>query len=134
MNQSLTVVHPAAKRARAVGEDIVATMLSEEKEAKQALIALEKVDVNSTEFDVQFRKLQAAVLQHAESEEREEFDKLELMLNAEQLRRMRNAIEVAEAISPTRPHPGIESAAAHMLIGPFATLVDRARDAITGKS
>lgn len=39
-----------------------------------------------------------------------------------------------ESVSPTRPHAGVESDTAHLLVGPFAAMVDRARDAISGKS
>jgi hypothetical protein len=46
---------------------------------------------------------------------------------------MRRAVEVAEATAPTHPHPGVESAPANMLAGPFASMLDRARDMITGK-
>ncbi len=127
------IVHPAARRARAVGDEVVTARLREENDAKRALIELEKLDVNSAEFDVKFRKLRTAVLNHAESEETEEFEKLNDELNADQLRRMRKAVQVAEAVSPTRPHPGVESATANMLVGPFASLMDRARDAISGK-
>jgi hypothetical protein len=44
------------------------------------------------------------------------------------------AVAFAESIAPTRPHPGVESAAANMLVGPFAAMLDRARDAISGKA
>jgi hypothetical protein len=37
-------------------------------------------------------------------------------------------------MAPTRPHPGVESAAANILVGPFAAMLDRTRDAISGKS
>ncbi|MFI6336404.1 hypothetical protein [Streptomyces sp. NPDC050535] len=42
----------------------------------------------------------------------------------------------AEAMAPTRPHPGTESGAANTALGPVAALVDRTRDAVrraTGK-
>ena len=45
---------------------------------------------------------------------------------------MRKVVELAEAVAPTRPHPGVESRAANMLAGPFAAMLDRARDAISG--
>jgi hypothetical protein len=47
---------------------------------------------------------------------------------------MRRAVEIAESTAPTRPHPGVESAPANMLAGPFASMLDRARDLISGKS
>jgi hypothetical protein len=47
---------------------------------------------------------------------------------------MRNAARLAESMAPTRPHAGVESAAANMLVGPFAAMLDRARDLVSGKT
>jgi hemerythrin superfamily protein len=127
------VVHPRAKRAVTGGESIVDARLSEENKAKKMLAELEKLDVDSAEFDQRFGAFQLDVIAHAEAEERQEFTQMQLELDDEQLRRMRNAVKLAEATAPTRPHPGVESAAANMLVGPFASMMDRARDAIAGK-
>ena len=35
--------------------------------------------------------------------------------------------------APTRPHAGVESQVANLTAGPFAAMLDRARDAIVGK-
>jgi hypothetical protein len=43
---------------------------------------------------------------------------------------MTTAVRAAEAIAPTRPHPGVESPMKNLAVGPFASLLDRARDAI----
>ena len=43
---------------------------------------------------------------------------------------MAKAVLAAEAIAPTRPHPGVESAKANFAVGPFASMLDRARDLI----
>jgi hypothetical protein len=40
------------------------------------------------------------------------------------------AVRAAEAIAPTRPHPDVESAKANLAVGPFASMLDRARDTI----
>ena len=125
------IVHPAARRALPNGEDIVRQRLHEENQAKKELAEIEKLDVSSPEFDAKIRKLKAAVIAHAEAEEREEFNALATALEPQRLERMRKAAEFAESVAPTRPHPGIESAAANMLAGPFAAMVDRSRDALS---
>jgi hemerythrin superfamily protein len=127
------VVHPAARRALANGEAIVAARLHEENQAKTALAAIEKLDVGSPEFEAKLRSLRDDVVAHAESEEKEEFDKLADKLDAAKLQRMRSAVEMAEKFAPTHPHAGVESQAANLLAGPFAAMIDRARDAISGK-
>lgn len=50
----------------------------------------------------------------------------------EELERMGRAAKLAELIAPTRPHPGVESQSANLLAGPFAVMMDRARDALLG--
>ena len=47
---------------------------------------------------------------------------------------MRKAVELAERLAPTRPHAGVESATGNVLVGPFAAMLDRARDALSGNS
>jgi hemerythrin superfamily protein len=128
------IIHPAAKRNLPNGASIVEARLREEREAKKALTELEAMDVDSAEFDAKFATLHAAVLAHAESEEREEFAKLAAILDASKLERMSKVAAFAESVAPTRPHPGFESQAANILIGPFAAMVDRARDAFAGKN
>lgn len=127
------IVHPKARRALDNGDDVVSHRLEEENEGKQALAELEKLDVNSTEFETKFREFQKDVIEHAEAEEHEEFDKLADALDDSQLEKMRSAVKLAEATAPTHPHPGVESATANMLAGPFAAMMDRAKDALTGK-
>jgi hemerythrin superfamily protein len=128
------VVHPRARREIDDGERIVEERLSEENEAKQTLAELEKMDVDDVEFENQFRAFQADVERHAENEEQHEFRQLAEELSTEQLERMQRAVRLAEATAPTRPHAGVESARANMLAGPFAAMLDRTRDLLTGKS
>lgn len=128
------VVHPRAKREIHDGERIVDARLHEENEAKQALAELERLDADSPEFDSAFQQLKADVIAHAEAEEHEEFGQLAAQLDDTQLERMRKAAQLAEATAPTRPHAGVESAPANLLVGPFASMLDRARDLITGKT
>jgi hypothetical protein len=56
---------------------------------------------------------------------------LQRELGPEELKRMASAVQAAEAIAPTRPHPGVESAKLNFAVGPFASMLDRARDAIS---
>jgi hypothetical protein len=54
-----------------------------------------------------------AVIDLAEHEEHEEFNKLQRQLDSDDLGRIAKAVQAAEAIAPTRPHPGAESAKPH---------------------
>jgi len=128
------IVHPAARRALPDGEEVVQSRLSEEREAKRVLTELESLNIDSAEFETKFRALSTSVIAHAEREESTEFERLGDKLAADRLERMRAAVALAERVAPTRPHAGVESATANMLLGPFASMVDRVRDAISGKA
>ncbi|RDH74522.1 hemerythrin domain-containing protein [Mycolicibacterium moriokaense] len=125
------VVHPRARHEVTGGEEIVAARLHEEHEAKEQLTKLEGMDTGSKQFITELQKFRDAVLEHAEHEESEEFTKLTRELDAEDRKRMAGAVAAAEAIAPTRPHAGVESAKANFALGPFASMLDRARDVIT---
>jgi hypothetical protein len=128
------IVHPAARKALHDGAGVVDVRLLEENEAKKILAKLEQLDVESPEFVSAFELLKNGVLVHAAAEEREEFAQLASVLDQGQLDKMRRAAEFAEKVAPTRPHPGVESATANVLAGPFAAMLDRTRDALSGKS
>jgi hypothetical protein len=74
--------------------------------------------------------LRNAILTHARYEERYEFPELRAKVPAERLRTMATAVRAAEAVAPTRPHPGAELAKANIILGPPLAVVDRARDLI----
>jgi len=128
------IVHPAARKALPGGDAIVNARLQEENKAKKQLSALEALDPNSPEFEAQFSTFTMDVLAHADAEERQEFEPLASSLDEEELTRMRRTVELAERFAPTRPHPGVESQIANLVAGPFAAMVDRARDLLTAKN
>jgi hemerythrin superfamily protein len=124
------IVHPRAKSVLDNGEAVVSTRLREEHDAKEVLAALEKLDVDSPEFEQKFSKFREDVVAHAEAEEREEFAELAVHLDERHLSRMRKAVELAEKTAPTHPHAGVESRPANLVAGPFAAMMDRVKDLI----
>ncbi|MBW0014526.1 hemerythrin domain-containing protein [Mycobacterium sp.] len=124
------VVHPRVRREADAGDAIVDARLKEEHEAKELLSEIEKLDVTSQQFIDELTKLRDAVLDHARQEESDEFPVLQRELDEDDLKRMGSAVRAAEAIAPTRPHPGVESAKLNFAVGPFASMLDRARDLI----
>ena len=124
------VVHPRTRREGNGVDEIVDARLKEEHEAKELLSRIEKLDATSQEFVDELTKLRDAVLDHARHEEDEEFPVLQREVDANDLKRMGSAVRAAEAIAPTRPHPGVESAKMNFAVGPFASMLDRARDLI----
>jgi hemerythrin superfamily protein len=124
------VVHPRVRREVDGSDSIVDARLEEEHEAKELLSRIEKIDITSQQFIDELTKLRDAVLDHAYHEEKFEFPKLERQLDADELKRLTSAVRAAEAIAPTRPHAGVESPLLNFAVGPFASMLDRARDLI----
>jgi hemerythrin superfamily protein len=125
------VVHPAARDAQG-GNAVVDARLGEEHRAKELLSTLDEMGPDAEGFDLLLPQLRDDVLAHANHEEREEFPLIRACCSADQLRSMAKVVKAAEAIAPTRPHAGVESAKANLLLGPPAALMDRARDLIRG--
>ena len=124
------VVHPRVRREVDAADSIVDARLEEEHAAKEMLSKIEKIDITSQQFIDELTKLRDAVLDHASHEEKYEFPKLERQLDADELKRLTSAVRAAEAIAPTRPHAGVESPMLNFAVGPFASMIDRARDLI----
>lgn len=127
------IVHPRVRRKIDGGAEIVDHRLAEEHDSKVALQELEKLEFGTAEFSKSLIHLQQAVLEHAEKEETEEFTRIEDELDPTERQKLTVAVQAAEAIAPTHPHPGVESAAANFAVGPFVSMLDRAKDAL-GKS
>jgi len=124
------IVHPMARRTLPHGDGLIDDRLEEERKAKELLATLEKMDTEDPNFMSMLDRLRMAVLTHARAEERYEFPQLRNRLGQSQLRTLVSAVKAAEATAPTHPRPGVESASKNMLLGPFAALTDRIRDAI----
>lgn len=124
------VVHPFSRRSLPGGEQIVEDRLAEERAAKETLAALDDADTDDPKFMPQLMKLRKDVQEHARAEERYEFTHIRRSTDATNLAAMAKAVKAAEAMAPTRPHPGVESGAANMALGPVAALMDRTKDAV----
>jgi hemerythrin superfamily protein len=123
------VVYPALRSLGA--DDIVEARLAEEDQAKEALADLEKMGPTAPGFAGELASFEKAVLAHAEAEETEVFPRLRKGIDQDRRQKMARAVRVAEAVAPTHPHPRApESAIGNLVVGPFAAIVDRVRDAI----
>jgi hemerythrin superfamily protein len=123
------ILRPVAKDT--AGSDEAEARNHEEQEANRVLLELEKMSTDSIDFDRQFVEFGAAVIAHAEREEHEEFPFVRAGRTEAQLQRMGTMLRAAEKVAPTRPHPqAAGKPLAQWTVGPFASLVDRTRDAI----
>lgn len=103
----------------------------EEREATRMLSLLEAMNVSSAEFDRMFTEFEQAVLDHAEREEQEEFPPVRARESRSTLVGMGAVLLAAEMTGPTHPHPSTAgSPVAQWMVGPWAAVIDRARDAL----
>lgn len=123
------VVHPRARMTEQ-GNDVVDARLEEENSAKKILSRLDRMDISDPDFTPTLAQLRSAVLEHAEHEENEEFPLLRQDNDEATLAVMGRAVQAAAALAPTRPHAGVESMTANLVVGPMASLVDRTRDVV----
>ena len=122
------VVRPVTKHA--FGGQIADARNHEEKQAASALAQLEKLEVESHEFTEMFAAFERDVSDHADAEEGGEFSYILSTVDPQQQLTMGNRLLEVQRIAPTHPHPtAAGSPAAQKVIGPFAALLDKARDA-----
>ncbi|MEU6254667.1 hemerythrin domain-containing protein [Streptomyces sp. NPDC047043] len=124
------VVHPFARKNIDGGELVVKDRIEEEEKAKRALSELDDMDPDSPEFLERFAALRQDVLAHADNEERYEFAHLNRVADRGRLETLARAVQAAEAVAPTRPHPGTDTALKNVAVGPVAAVVDRTRDVV----
>jgi hypothetical protein len=124
------VIHPLASTLVDGGEAPIDDRLDEERQAKTMLAALVDAGPDDENFDTALLVLRDAVLVHARREERYEFTQLRQRVPAEQLRALAGLVRAAEAVAPTHPHPGAETAIANIALAPALAVIDRLRDLV----
>ncbi|GAA1674920.1 hemerythrin domain-containing protein [Nonomuraea maheshkhaliensis] len=124
------IVHPFARHAIDGGDGVVDDRLAEENEAKRLLSRMDEAGPDAPDFMPNLLMLRAAVEAHARSEERYEFAQLRAHTSEAQRRAMAMGVKAAEAMAPTHPHPGTESATKNLLVGTPIAMMDRVRDTI----
>ena len=113
------------------GKDVADTHNAEEKDAGRVLAELERMDVDSAAFDPAFAAFEKAVLVHAWHEEENEVPLVHGKVSRDQRAGRGRAVLALERGAPTHPHPSMPGApAAQWAVGPFVSLLDRAKDAV----
>lgn len=124
------LIHPLVRTGVDGGGDIVDDRLAEERAAKEMLARLEDLGPDAAEFPSLLAELRVSVLTHAHHEEAYEFRYLRREVAAAQLQPLVDMVRAAEAVAPTHPHPGVESATANTVAGPVVSLFDRTKDMV----
>ncbi|MGA8113346.1 MAG: hemerythrin domain-containing protein [Actinocatenispora sp.] len=127
-------LYPAVRRHVADGDKIADEEIAEHAEVEQALKDLEGMAADDPAYSAKISTLIADVRHHVNEEEHELFPKLIAVSSDEDLRELGAKIEKAKKIAPTRPHPSSPSTPpANMILAPGVGLIDRLRDALTGR-
>ncbi len=124
------VLRPVTKE---IDHDVADARMEEEKQANAELAELEDLDVDSAEFEAKFSSFAAAVVEHAQNEQNQEFPRILSAKDTEERARLGRRLKKAESLAPTHPHPSTAgSTSAQMMAGPFVSMVDRVKDTMNG--
>jgi hemerythrin superfamily protein len=127
-------LYPVARRVLPDGEKIVDHELEEHAKAEQVMKALEETDAEDPKFDELTRELIDSIRHHVEDEEGDLLPKMREACDAEELRDLGEKFENSKKMAPTRPHPSApDRPPANKILGPGVGLIDRMRDALTGR-
>ena len=127
------VVRPVTKKI--VSAQVADARNQEESEAAHVLADLEKMDIASLEFARTLAQFEKAVSDHALHEENEEFPAILAQISSQDQLKMGERLLQAEKAAPTHPHPGAAgSTTAQYTVGPFAALLDKAKDTLHDKN
>jgi len=137
--RALLAVHETAEelvlRPKAEGDDwkrVANARNREEEEANRVLAALEDLDPASEAFLAKLTSFESSVDEHAEAEENEEFPRILETIDADERQSLGTRLRRGEQMAPTHAHPAAAgSTTAQVLTGPFASMIDRVRDALS---
>lgn len=128
-------VYPVYEREVPNGSEEVEHDKEEHQELEEVMKELEGLDAASAEFVATVTRFKELLDHHADDEESDQFPKLREHVAAEDLVDLGRKVEAAKKIAPTRPHPGSpHSELFHMTLGPGVGMVDRLRDALSGRA
>jgi hemerythrin-like domain-containing protein len=128
-------MYPTAREALPNGDEVADHELQEHAEAEQVMKELDGLDATDPRFDELLGKLISDIRHHIEDEEKDLLPKLQQACSQEQLETLGEKVTKAKQMAPTRPHPAApDKPPANKILGPSAGLVDRMRDALTGRS
>jgi hemerythrin superfamily protein len=128
-------VYPVIRDHLPNGEQVVQHDIEEHDQLERIMKELEGADPSGAGFMVLIDELETTLRNHVRSEEDEQFPKLRAQVPEEKLVELRDKVETAKRLAPTRPHPNAPNAELfHKLVGPGVGLVDRLRDRLTGRT
>lgn len=127
-------LYPAVRKALPDGDDLADHELGEHAEAEQTMKQLEALSPEQPQFWPTLHQLIGEIRHHVGEEENNLFPKLRAACSEQELADLGRKVEQAEKFAPTRPHPSAPSEGGALgALAPGAGLVDRVRDALSGR-
>ncbi len=127
-------LYPAVRELVPGGDELADRELAEHAEAEQTMKQLEQTDVDDPDHAVLLDQLMSVIRAHVQEEEGELFPQLRGNAAPEELAELGNKVQAVKKIAPTRPHPAApDTPPANKVLGPLTGMVDRMRDAFTGR-
>jgi hemerythrin-like domain-containing protein len=125
---------PVVRERLSGGGALADQAIEQETEAKQILNELGKLAGPEHEFDALVDTFIPAFRAHVEFEETRVWPGLRKVLSADESQELGKKITKAKEHGPTRPHPRTPPTPAVLsTLGPAVAVVDRIRDAVTGR-
>ncbi|MDN3029101.1 hemerythrin domain-containing protein [Streptomyces sp. S.PB5] len=127
-------LYPAVREHLANGNTVADREIEDHSKAEQLMKDLESCEPGDAEFDRIAGELMAEVRSHIADEEQNLFPQLRAVCPPETLNELGEKVRMAKKVAPTRPHPSTPSTPpANKLLAPGVGMVDRLRDALTGR-
>ena len=127
-------LYPAARKAIPGGDKLADREIEEHAAAEQVMKDLEQVPPEDPRFDQLLAQLITDIRGHVADEENDLFPRLEAACSEQELVQLGEKVRLAKKVVPTRPHPSApDTPPMNKLLGPPVGLVDRIRDALTGR-
>ncbi|MFI9584735.1 hemerythrin domain-containing protein [Streptomyces sp. NPDC052236] len=127
-------LYPAVREHVPRGAELADRELEDHATAERTMKDLESCEADDPDFDMLMLKLMSEIRAHVMDEERNLFRLLRESCPPEMLTDLGDKVRQAKKTAPTRPHPATpDKPPANKILDPGIGLVDRVRDALTGR-
>lgn len=127
-------LYPAVRRYLTNGDAVADKEIEDHGEAERTMKQLESCQADDPEFDRLMAQLMSEIRDHVTDEENNLFPRLRESTTPDDLAQLGAKVRAAKETAPTRPHPAAPTTPpANRLLAPGAGMVDRVRDALTGR-
>lgn len=125
---------PVVRKHVSNGDKLADHAISQENEAKEVLDKLDGMRASNPQFDELIGTFIPAAREHIEFEEGQVWPELRAVLTPKEATQLGEQVAKAKERGPTRPHPHTPADPAVLkTVGSAAAVVDRLRDALTGR-